>query len=187
MITAPFPTPPALVSHALAQLYLAQAGTEEDLEEIGDPADLPRPWEPATCPPTLRRVLWDWLDEVAGWFNREYTWLPHATIPGCWPEHPHIVHELAVVAFQRLTALQALTPDRLEDWHRYTLPAFFDRMTARLGQGCPPGKHSPWPGRSRDADYRDGAAGARRASYDRDTGRAAGDPSPLRIAEAAQR
>ena len=49
------------------------------------------------------------------------------TSPACWPEHPHLVHDLAVLADQRRRAGPAITSDALEDWHRYALPAFLDR------------------------------------------------------------
>ena len=56
-------------------------------------SELARPWDPASCPPLLRKELWVWLDRVAGWFNHEYTWQADRVIPSCWPAHPHIVHE----------------------------------------------------------------------------------------------
>jgi hypothetical protein len=39
-------------------------------------------------------------------------------IPGCWPQHPHLVHEIAVLADQRRRAGTARTSDVLEEWHR---------------------------------------------------------------------
>ena len=46
---------------------------------LGDPALLPRPWDPATCQdPLLRQEVWDWLEEFVVWFNREYVWDPNA-------------------------------------------------------------------------------------------------------------
>ena len=42
------------------------------------------------------------------------------------------------------------TPAALDEWHRYTLPAFLDRLHARLGEGCPPGRHATRPRHDRD-------------------------------------
>ena len=84
-------------------------------------------------------------------------------IPSCWPAHPHIAHELAVVASLRYDAGFDPSPNNLEEWHRHALPAFMDRMAARLGSnGCPPGKHNDWPGASRHKDYQSPVAVQRR-------------------------
>ena len=126
-----FPTPNTpLLAVAYRDLYLAAEGTAQQKEMLGDPALLPRPWDPATCQdPLLRQEVWDWLEEFVVWFNREYVWDPNAgMIPSCWPQHPHLVHEIAVLADQRRRAGIATTSDLLEDWHRYAVPAFIDRM-----------------------------------------------------------
>jgi len=78
-------------------------------------------------------------------------------IPDCWPLHPHIVHELAVVADQRRRAALAPTSDLLENWHRFVLPSFFDRMKQRLKQSCDD-DHQPWPARGRITRYTGEAA-----------------------------
>jgi hypothetical protein len=153
VIADAFPTPPAVVGEAFAQLAVARFGDEEQREELGPLEHLPRPWDPATCPPTLRREVWVWLDDVAAWINGGYSWQPDRTIPACWPAHPHIAHELAVVASVRLAANEALTADVLESWHRYALPTFLDRMAARLGSGCQPGRHPDWPGGARYHEF----------------------------------
>ena len=56
--------------------------------------------DPATITdPSLRAEAWDWLDAVVCWFNAEYVWDPTlGVIPACWPRHPHLVHEIAVIA-----------------------------------------------------------------------------------------
>lgn len=148
MITNPFPEPTTLIQHALSQLHLAAID-----DTVSDDPSLPRPWDPASCPPTLRREVWYWLDDVAAWINTDHNWQPDHAVPGCWPAHPHIANELAVVACQRLAAGRALAPDRLDDWHRHTLPQFLDRMTNELHMGCPPGKHRDWPAASRHRQY----------------------------------
>jgi hypothetical protein len=68
-------------------------------------------------------------------------------IPVCWPQHPHLVHEIAVLADQRRRAGHALTSDALEEWHRYNLPAFTERMKSRLRNHCEDG-HQPWPAKA---------------------------------------
>jgi len=145
----PFPRPGQLVHVAYRELHLAVNGSPEQKEAIGQASLLPRPWDPATCAdPELRSQLWAWLDEVVVWLNHEHTWDLAGTIPTCWPQHPHLVRELAVLADQRRRAALALSSDPLEDWHRYTLPTFADRMRGRLKNHCEEG-HQPWPGRSR--------------------------------------
>jgi hypothetical protein len=149
----PFPIPGAYVQLAYRELNLAINGTEEEREQIGNPALLPRPWEPASClGPELRHQLWLWLEEVVNWLNRQYSWDVSGMIPTCWPEHPHLVHEIAVVADQRRRAGLATTSDALEEWHRHCLPAFLDRMRARVKSHCDD-DHVRWPGRSRHSEH----------------------------------
>ena len=153
LMIEPFPIPGTYVQLAHRELNLAVNGTDEEREQIGNPALLPRPWEPASClDPELRHQLWQWLEEVAIWLNREYGWDVSGMIPTCWPEHPHLVHEIAVVADQRRRAGLATTSDALEEWHRYCLPAFMDRMRGRLKSHCDEG-HVRWPGRSRHSEH----------------------------------
>lgn len=150
-----FPGPGPLVSHAYHDLWLTQAGSEAEKKRLGSPTNLPHPWDPATCTDRhLRRELWLWLDAVAAWVNHEYCWEPSGTpfIPPCWPQHPHIVHELAVLADQRRRCNLAANSDMLENWHRYVLPGFLDRMKERLNNHCDD-HHQPWPARARHAYY----------------------------------
>jgi hypothetical protein len=165
-ITCEFPQPDRLVRHAFGQLRVAQFGSEEDKRaQLGDinPADLPRPWDPPSCPAALRKHVWVWLDRVAAWINHEYQWRHDKVIPACWVAHPHIAHELAVIATLRYNAGFALQPDSLEEWHRYALPGFLDRMAARLAPSpCPPGRHTEWPAGSRFQDSESAEATTRR-------------------------
>ena len=143
------PRPGQRVHVAYRELHLAVNGTAEQKEALGPPSQLPRPWDPATCTdPELRNQLWAWLDEFVLWLNHEHSWDLASTVPPCWPHHPHLVRELAVLADQRRRAALALSSDPLEDWHRYALPAFVDRMRVRMRNHCEEG-HQPWPGRSR--------------------------------------
>lgn len=153
-IAAPFPAPSALIIGALDDLRLAAESPRTTRDELRAVAELPRPWDPPTCPPTLRQYLWRWLDDVVGWINREHAWRVDRLVPLCWMEHPHIAHEVATVACQRFFAMYAVTPDALEDWHRYSLPMFLDRIAQRIGAtGCPPGRHQASPAESRTVLY----------------------------------
>jgi hypothetical protein len=158
LLAQPFPAPSPLILDSLDQLRLAASAppvSEPDLRRL---AILPRPWDPASCPPELRSLIYRWLDEVVGWINQEHTWRVDRNIPICWLEHPHIVHELATVACLRWEAEHAVTAAVLEEWHRYTLPMFLERIVQRIGPtGCPPGRHQPHPGQTRNALYRDEA------------------------------
>ena len=100
----------------------------------------------------LRLQVWAWLEDVATWLNTEYVWDTSSMIPTCWPHHPHLVHEIAVLADQRRRASFAYTSDSLEEWHRYALPAFTDRVRTRLKQHCDDG-HQPWPATGRHARH----------------------------------
>ncbi|MDN5893469.1 MAG: hypothetical protein L0H93_05535 [Nocardioides sp.] len=153
LMIIPFPVPGPQVRLAYRELNLAVNGTEEQKKQIGNPAMLPRPWEPATClDAELRHQVWQWLEEVVAWLNHEYSWDVGAMIPTCWPAHPHLVHEIAVVADQRRRAGLAMTSDALEEWHRYCMPAFGERMRSRLKAHCED-DHVAWPGRSRHSQH----------------------------------
>ncbi len=150
-----FPTPGPLLGTAYRDLYLAAEGSDNQKATIGDPTLLPKPWDPPTCRnPHLRAELWEWIDEVVLWVNQEYVWDPEGLIPPCWPHHPHLVHELAVLTDQRRRVGISLDSNGLEEWHRYSLPGFFDRLRARLKAHCDQ-DHQPWPARSRDFRYTD--------------------------------
>lgn len=156
LIATPFPAPPGPVARALDELRLVAGVSDETEYESRRVALLDRPWDPPSCPPELRRYVYRWLADVAGWINQEHTWRTDKIIPICWDLHPHIVHELATVACLRWEATYARTPAAIEEWHRYTLPAFLNRIAERIGEtGCPPGRHQPSPGTGRSAIYRD--------------------------------
>jgi hypothetical protein len=89
-----------------------------------------------------------WLEAVATWLNHEYVWDVPDVIPPCWPQHPHLVHEIAVLADQRRRAGLAPTSDALEEWHRYSLPSFTERMKTRLRDHCQE-DHQSWPAKGR--------------------------------------
>jgi hypothetical protein len=146
------PRPPAPVRVAGRNLMLARTGSKEQKAALRPFDRMPRPWAPHTCPAKLLEVLLPWLDQVAAWLNHDYSWRMARPIPACWPNHPHLVHELAVLAWLRVIADQALDIGPIEDWHRYALPAFLNRMGDRMGDSCSTG-HEDWPGASRHAGY----------------------------------
>ena len=100
-ILTQFPCPPGSVLKALELLHVLRRGDPDEMAEYGDLSNLPRPWDPSTCPRDLRAVVWGWCDNVAEWINHEYAWRPTQMIPLCWPHHAHIARELPVLAFQR--------------------------------------------------------------------------------------
>lgn len=152
-LTTPFPKAGRLIEHAYWELTIAATGTPEQLKALGDIRRLPKPWEPPTCThPNLRLELWAWLDDVVTWINHEHIWDTTNYIPSCWPNHPHLIHELAVLTDQRRRAGNANTSDALEDWHRYALPSFLDRMRNQLKTHCEEG-HQNWPSTSRHARH----------------------------------
>jgi hypothetical protein len=155
------------LAQTFTDLAIAANGTAAQRATLGDLQRLPRPWDPASLHrPLLRRELWAWLEAVVVWLNTDYAWDIPETIAACWPRHPHLVHEIAVLADQRRLAGLALTSDALEDWHRYALPSFTERMRTRTRGGCQDG-HQPWPARSRQIRH-DEQAVRRQEIYDQD-------------------
>ena len=154
LIVQPFPKPTPRITLAYRDLAQAAMTVADDPTRLTGFADLPRPWIPASCESAeLRDEVWHWLDRVATWLNHEYVFDPIHAVPACWPEHPHLTHELACLADQRHRAGQALTSDLLEHWHRYALPAFIERMRHRIGETCEAGHPSNWPSGARFARY----------------------------------
>jgi hypothetical protein len=171
-MAAPFPEPSPIISGILDELRAAVVSPPETDLELRELAVLPRPWDPPSCGPDLRRLVYTWLDDVVAWVNTDHAWRPDRLIPGCWQDHPHIVHELATIACLRWEAALAVTPVPLEDWHRYALPTFLDRIAQRIGTtGCPPGKHMAPPANTRNTNYHEQqATSARRRRRNADSG-----------------
>jgi len=159
-ITTPFPTPPGGIRRALELLNIRRRDDAEEMAESdADLTDLPRPWEPASCDDDLRESVWEWCDAVATWINHEYAWRPTQMIPPCWLRHRHIARELPVLAILRWIAEESFDPGPIEEWHRYTLPTFHERMTARLGESsCRTGTHLHWPAEARHSAHTNDAA-----------------------------
>ena len=148
MVTLPFPQPGRLVEGAYRRLEEAENGTPDQKRAVQLSGSLERPWDPPSCAPALRGHVWQWLDEVAAWVNHEYTWGVERLIPPCWPAHPHIAHELAVLADLRRTAGRDTTSALLDYWHRDVLPMFFERMHLRLAGSCAV-THQDWTAAAR--------------------------------------
>lgn len=106
--------------------------------------------------------MWEWLDAVVGWLNHEYVWDAAARIPPCCPRHPHLVHEIAVLADQRRQAGAGATSDALEDWHRFSLPGLPRPDAHPAAHHCDEG-HQPWPGKGRHTRHTDESSRAERA------------------------
>lgn len=156
-IVAFFPPPAPPIRIAITALRtMAEPVTGETPAQKQDRldrlAELPRPWIPASCEPDLQLRLWRWLDDVASWFNDQYSWQPRSMIPPCWPRHPHITHELAELAIRRYLAELAIEPALINEWHRWDRPLFVERMQAQLGDGCR-NDHNRWPGHNRFDDF----------------------------------
>jgi hypothetical protein len=150
-----FPAPTEMIASYLSELREAATSTDEPDIERRRIAGLPRPWDPASCPSHARPQIYFWLDHVVAWLNEQHTWRTECLIPICWDRHPHLVHEIAVVACMRWEATFARTPADLDTWQRFILPEFQHRMVERIGPaGCPPGRHQPAPGTPRQAIYR---------------------------------
>lgn len=133
----PIPRPGPRLQLAYRELDIAANGNDDQRRALHPLSDLPRPWSPATCKaPALRAELWEWLEAMVVWLNRELVFDTIDVIPACWPQHGHLVHELAVLADLRRRADLTLTSDSLEEWHRYALPAFLERMRHRVGDHC---------------------------------------------------
>lgn len=146
-LVQPFPNPGPRLTQAYRELRLANEGTEAQAAALNaSKTPLPKPWIPATCrDEKLRAELWTWLDAVVVWLNHEFVFDPVDIIPACWPKHPHVVHEVAVLADLRRRAERADDSDFLEEWYRYALPSFLDRMRHRLGGHCKDDHPPKWP------------------------------------------
>lgn len=155
VLIVPFPRPGRRIEHASSELDLAAgSGTREQQKTLGDPRLLARPWDPASCVnPNPRAEVWQWLEQFVAWLNHEYVWDVEAMVPPCWPYHPRLVHEFAVLADLRCRAGRALNGDALEERHRCALPAFTDRMRQRLRQHCQDGGHQPRPAQGRHSRH----------------------------------
>ncbi|WP_235564966.1 hypothetical protein [Modestobacter sp. Leaf380] len=150
----PFPPPPMLVQGSLELLWDISRRDPRHPATADALAGLERPWEPAACTSELGAAVWSWCDDVIAWVNHEFAWRPAHMVPACWRQHPHIAREVPVLAVLRWQAEIAPGPELVEEWHRYALPTFSDRMADRLGEStCRTGRHQDWPAQSRYASF----------------------------------
>lgn len=148
-LVQPFPRPGQPLQTLFDQLQDLADETSFGVRVDTDTSAKPRPWDPATVTATEERMqLWTWLTQVVDWLNAEYAWDVDNLIPACWPQHPHLVHEIAVLADQRRIAGVAYTSEPLAVWHQVTLPGFWDRMHEQVRSHCEE-RHSNWPARAR--------------------------------------
>ena len=107
----------------------------------------PRPWAWASLTSGQARELVERLDLFAEHHNATYVVNDAHLILGCWPLHPGLAHELAVLYALWVDATSgpgALAPDKLGAWHDRWLPGFHDRLPRWYGLGsdvCRPGRH----------------------------------------------
>jgi hypothetical protein len=65
-----------------------------------------------------------------------------------WVRRPYASASSLILADQHRRAGQALTSEPLEDWQRYSLPSFTERMRTRLRTHCQE-DHQSWPAKGR--------------------------------------
>lgn len=132
---------PALPPPLKDLLDAIEAETEDDPRH-------PRPWDLALLPDELREVVWEWLPQAVAWINECYAWQPETVLPPCWREHPHLVLELAILAFGRELAYRSTRTQEPSQWHD-DLQAVQNRMSAALGTvgltECQRGLHADRP------------------------------------------
>ena len=150
-----FPEPSVLLQHAMDQLQTAELIPPIDPAGWHQLAEMPRPWDPASLGSEQRLELWAWLDDVAAWINEQHLWnLARPGIPECWPAHPPLVHDLAVLACTRYYTNYAANPGALDDWHAHRLAGFLERLRDRLDDACQPSRHAVSPRLERNSSYR---------------------------------
>jgi len=151
-LVLPFPQPGPVIRRLYRHWWTVENGTPPEQEKAAErPAG--RPWDPATLGTSGERLeLWRWLEQVVRWFNHEYAWDTSQVIPDCWPEHPHLVHEIAVMADARRRAGSTPNSGALEEWHRVCVPWFLSRMRDNIKSHCEE-RHQAWPARARYARH----------------------------------
>lgn len=105
-----------------------------------------RVWDWDRLGPAQRQGLFSFLDAFVADFNARYGEREQMRIPTCWKEHPPLIEEVTTLAASRFEAFASrnATPGAAQQWHTYTLPAFYDRMRSWLGNDalyCLQGQH----------------------------------------------
>jgi hypothetical protein len=138
------------------------------LDEIEGEAETggrhPRPWDVAGLKPKLAEMVWSWLPDAVAWINDHHAWQPEVVIPPCWPQHPDLVLELAVLAFSREAAVRTTVPRELKVWHD-DLREFQTHMRESAGEiplrDCRRGEHVERPSDHELSSFRLHRHGAR--------------------------
>jgi hypothetical protein len=137
VLIQPFPQPGRLVQLAYRELDLATSRKQDHLLPLRDLANVPRLWDLGHLRDAAAAK--GGLVVVGGCRHLVESRVRLGCCrchPFCWPQHPHVVHEIAVLADQRHRAGRAPTGEALEEWHRYSLPDFTERMRTRLRNHC---------------------------------------------------
>ena len=93
-----------------------------------------------------RRGLFAYLGAFVDDFNARYGENEPMRIPACWREHRALVEEITTLAASRFEAFSSdnASIGAAQQWHTYTLPAFYERMRFWLGVQalyCMQGQH----------------------------------------------
>ncbi|GLZ28133.1 hypothetical protein Lesp02_03230 [Lentzea sp. NBRC 105346] len=118
-------------------------------------------YQAATPPNTLRRTPWTWaalkkdqaavlarvVREWVHFYNRVHAVTVKELIPPCWPLHPGLAHELAVLVWAYYHAHHdpKATPLIAVDYHARYLASFRTRLDHMLGRdphSCRAGEHT---------------------------------------------
>ena len=149
----PFPMPGPQLRQLYRHHLAIENGADQERDRLLKRGVTARPWDPATVGTSaLRLELWRWLEDVVAWFNHEYAWDTNQVIPECWPEHPHLVHEIASLADERYRASLSYSGGFLAEWHRISVPMFLNRMRDTIRGHCEE-RHQAWPARARFARH----------------------------------
>jgi len=113
----------------------------------------PWTWSALAAPErlALTEKIGDWVDT----YNQTYAVTEDQLIPPCWPQHPWLAHELAVITWLWYSAHRdpTATAERAGEFYLRHLPGFRARLPQTLGRSpveCRKGHHpTTW---RRDAD-----------------------------------
>lgn len=122
-------------------------GKALDLPELqpGDPVDklftragVPLAWSWSTLTLTQARELRELLDKFVARYNATWAVLTSELIPACWPLHPGLADELAVLHAVHVHLFEsALAPATdAAGWFSRTLPEFQERLPRWLGDSA---------------------------------------------------
>lgn len=116
-------------------------GPVETLAQLLGALPSPRPWALPSLTDKLADELADAIADFVGHLNGVHAISDQELVPGCWPLHPGLVHDLAALYAGWVEIHQGLggTAERAMYWHQRWLPGFYDRLPRLLGgkmTGC---------------------------------------------------